>query len=126
MPKVSKDSTELHEHGPVSERIQEVDGYAIQFVTFNADIDATPLLRGLPGDHCSCPHWGYVFKGRVTFRFGDHDEEFHAGEAFYTPPGHIPVSHEPGSEILMFSPADELRTTSEAMQRNMAAMQPAG
>jgi hypothetical protein len=37
------------------------------------------------------------------------EEVFNAGDAFYTPPGHIPVEREPGTEIVMFSPADELR-----------------
>ena len=31
------------------------------------DVDASPLLRGLPDDRCPCPHWGYVFTGRLTF-----------------------------------------------------------
>jgi len=38
------------------------------------------------------------------------------------PAGHIPIV-EDGTDILMFSPADELRRTAEAMERNMAAMQ---
>jgi hypothetical protein len=29
---------------------------------------------------------------------------FEVGDAFYTPPGHIPVKNEPGTEILWFSP----------------------
>jgi len=39
------------------------------------------------------------------------------------PPGHIPVKHEPGTEIVMLSPADELRKTEAAMSKNMQAMQ---
>jgi quercetin dioxygenase-like cupin family protein len=74
------------------------------------------------GDHCNCPHWGYVFKGRITFRFPDHDEVIEAGDACYVPAGHIPIA-EAGTEYLQFSPADELHRTSEAIQRNMAAMQ---
>jgi quercetin dioxygenase-like cupin family protein len=73
---------------------------------------------------CQCPHWGYVLRGKVTFRFADRDEVYEAGEAFYTPPGHIPVKHEPGTELLTFSPADELAKTEEAMKRNMAALSP--
>src|SRR5438552_3029015 len=30
-----------------------------------AGTDLAPLLKGLPNDLCSCPHWGYVFKGRM-------------------------------------------------------------
>jgi hypothetical protein len=64
MPKVSKDSAAEHaEHGPVEEWSQELDGYAINFVRFAVDIDATPFLKGLPGDRCPCPHWGYGVQG---------------------------------------------------------------
>jgi hypothetical protein len=31
------------------------------------------------------------------FVYADRQEAFEAGDAFYTPPGHIPVKHEPGS-----------------------------
>ena len=102
-----------------------IEGYTVNFVTFHQDIDATPLLKGLPDDRCQCPHWGYVIKGRLTFRFPDRDEVFEAGDAFYTPPGHAPVKHEPGTEIVQFSPTDELEPTVAAMQRNMKEMQTA-
>ena len=36
----------------------ELDGYTVNFVSFRQDIDATPLLKGLPDDQCQCPHWG--------------------------------------------------------------------
>jgi hypothetical protein len=97
----------------------------VNFVTFREDIDHTALLRGLPDDRCRCPHWGYVIKGRLTFRLGDREEIFEAGDAFYAPPGHVPVHTEPGSEVVQFSPADELRRTSEVIMGNLQAM-PAG
>jgi hypothetical protein len=124
MAKVSKDSaTQGGDYGPVVDRTDQLDGYTVNFVTFREDIDHTPLLKGLPDDQCQCPHWGYVMKGRLTFRFGDRDEVFEAGDAFYAPPGHIPVHTEPGSEYLQFSPAEELRKTSEVIMQNMQAMQ---
>jgi hypothetical protein len=123
MPKVSRDSAQVEDHGVVEDRHDDIDGYTVSFVTFRQDVDATPLLKGLPGDQCQCPHWGYVVKGRVTFRYADRDEVFEAGDAFYTPPGHIPVKHDPGTEMLMFSPAEELRETAAAMTKNMQAMQ---
>ena len=42
------------------------------------------------------------------FRFADHEEVFEAGDAFYLPPGHVPIA-EAGTEYLQFSPAEELR-----------------
>jgi hypothetical protein len=107
----------------VTDRADDVDGYTVNFVSFHEDVDATPLLKGLPDDRCQCPHWGYVISGGLTFRFADHEEVFEAGDAFYTPPGHAPVQHEPGTEIVQFSPAEQLRETVAAMMRNMQAMQ---
>ena len=114
MPKVSKDSaTQGGEFGPVTDRSEEIEGYTVNFTSFHEDIDATPLMKGLPDDRCQCPHWGYVVSGRMTFRFADHDEVFEAGDAFYAPPGHVPVKHEPGSEVVFFSPSEELKKTDE-------------
>ena len=125
MPKVSRESAaQVEDHGPVEDRHEDVDGYTIQFVSFRADIDGTPLMKGLPGDACPCPHWGYVVKGRVTYRFADHDEVFEAGDAFYLPPGHIPLA-DAGSEILQFSPAEQLHVVAETMTRNAMQMQQA-
>src|SRR2546429_3598564 len=124
MPKVSRNSaTQGGDFGPVVDRSDELEGYSVNFASFHEDIDATPLMKGLPDDRCQCPHWGYVLSGRMTFRFPDREEVFEAGDAFYTPPGHIPVKHEPGSEVVMFSPAEELKKTEEAMMKNMQAMQ---
>jgi hypothetical protein len=123
MPKVSKESaTQGGEYGPVTDRADDVDGYTVNFVSFHEDVDATPLLKGLPDDRCQCPHWGYVISGRLKFRFADHEEVFEAGDAFYAPPGHVPVQHEPGTQVVQFSPAAELRETEAAMMRNMQAM----
>src|SRR5690349_14295304 len=103
MAKISR-SGERTDHGPVVVSELEVDGYEINFVTFKQDLDHTPLFEGLPGDSCQCPHWGYVLEGRLTFRFDDHEEVYEAGDAFYAPPGHIPVT-EAGTEYVQFSPA---------------------
>jgi hypothetical protein len=124
VPKVSKESaTGGGDYGPVVDRNEVVEGYRIGFTTFREDIDGTPLMKGLPDDRCQCPHWGYVISGRVTFQSPQGDEVYEAGDAFYTPPGHIPVSHQPGSEIVMFSPAEQLDETEAVMMRNMQAMQ---
>jgi hypothetical protein len=124
MPKISKDTaTQGGEFGPVTDRSDQVDDYTINFVTFHEDIDGTPLLKGLPDDRCPCPHWGYVITGGMTFRFADHEEVMKTGDAFYVGPGHVPVQHDPGTEIVIFSPAEQLREVEAVMQKNMEAMQ---
>jgi hypothetical protein len=124
MPKVSKQSaTGGGDFGPVQDRSEQVEGYTVNFVTFREDVDATPLLKGLPEDRCQCPHWGYVIKGRMTMRFGDREEVYEAGDAWYAPPGHAPIKHEPDTEIVQFSPTEELAKTDQAMMKNMQAMQ---
>jgi glyoxylate utilization-related uncharacterized protein len=124
MPKTSSDTaTGGGEFGPVTDRSEKLDGgYTVNFVTFNDDIDATPLLKGLPDDRCQCPHWGYVVSGSFTMRFGDRTETFRAGDAWYAPPGHVPIQHDPGTQVVQFSPTHELEKTEAAMQQNMAAM----
>ena len=124
MPKVSRESaTQGGDFGPVVDRSDQLEGYTVNFVSFREDVDATPLMKGLPDDRCQCPHWGYVVSGKLTFRYADREEIFEAGDAFYTPPGHVPVKHEPGTEIVTFSPAEELRKTDAVMMKNMQAMQ---
>src|SRR4051812_45730785 len=121
MPKMSRQSAAtIENHGPVEDRHEDLDGYRVNFVTFGQTIDATPLLKGLPDDRCSCPHWGYVFSGRVTFRFADHEEVFETGDAFYVPAGHNPLV-EAGTEYVQFSPSDELEAVSAVMMKNAQA-----
>jgi hypothetical protein len=122
MPGFSKETApNVGEFGPVTDRNDAIDGYTVSIVSFAAEIDGAPLLKGLKDDLCQCPHWGYVVKGTATFTFADHVEVFQAGDAFYLPPGHSPA-HSAESELVMFSPTDRLRETEEAMQRNMQAM----
>jgi mannose-6-phosphate isomerase-like protein (cupin superfamily) len=72
--------------------------------------DLGPLLKGLPDDHCQCPHWGYVLKGSITIGYTDGQEEvIGAGELFYWPPGHTPKTDE-GVTFIEFSPDRELQT----------------
>jgi hypothetical protein len=95
-------------------------GYTVGFEAYSADADLAPVFRGLPDDRCQCEHWGYVLKGKLTFRYEDRDETFNAGDAYYAPPGHTPVLYA-GSEVVEFSPTDELAHTFEVVARNMAA-----
>jgi mannose-6-phosphate isomerase-like protein (cupin superfamily) len=123
MPKVSKQSAPQVEENPmVEDRNDDLAGYTANFLTIRQDADLAPMLKGLPDDRCQCPHWGYVFKGRLTLRFADHEEVFEAGDAFYIPPGHAPKAVA-GTEFLQFSPSEELHAVEAAITRNMQQMQ---
>jgi hypothetical protein len=125
MPKVSKTSaTKVTDIGIGQIHEDTVDGYEISFLDLREEVDMAGMLKGLPDDLCSCPHWGYVTAGRVTFTFRDHTEEFTAGDAFHIPGGHSPAAAA-GSAFLLISPADEMAVVNEAIERNLAAMQSA-
>ncbi len=122
MPNVSKTSaTQVVDFGLGEERGEELDGYAVGFTTLRADMDLAPLLKGLPGDLCQCPHWGYVIRGRIVWHYADREEVSEAGDAFYAPPGHAPRAVA-GSEFVQFSPADALQATEAAIAANMSGM----
>ncbi len=53
----------------------------------------------------------------ITVSYPDHDEVYHAGDAFYMAPGHVPAA-EAGSEFIQFSPKDQLAETMAAIQAN--------
>jgi hypothetical protein len=113
------------EAGPAYSRDVEWGDMNLAFEAFPAGLDTAPLFRGLPDDRCQCPHWGYLFKGRMRIKYADHDEILTAGEAYYLPPGHTVVIEE-DCEMLEFSPKGEYQKTMEVAARNMAAMQAAG
>jgi hypothetical protein len=115
MAKVSRTTAEnVQDFGLAEDRSSTSDGYTIAFTTIRQAHDLAPALAGLPGGHCACPHWGYVTKGRLVFSFGDHDEVYETGDAFYTPPGHTPAA-DADTEFVMFSPADLLEQTEAAI-----------
>jgi hypothetical protein len=125
MPKVSKESAaHVDDLGVAEDRHEELGGYTVDFTSIRQDMDLTPLLKGLPDDRCQCPHWGYMFKGRMKVRYADREEIYEAGDAFYMPPGHAP-SAEAGSEFLQISPTEELQASVAVIMKNMQKMQAA-
>jgi glyoxylate utilization-related uncharacterized protein len=122
MPKVSKQTArEVVTAGPMESHSEQLGDYVVAFSTFHEGGDASPLFKGLPDDRCQAAHWGYVFNGRITFKYPDHDEIYEAGDAYYAPPGHIPVV-EAGTDCVEFSTAVEYVQTLEVLGRNLAAM----
>jgi hypothetical protein len=103
--------------GLAIDRNGDLDGTSVSFVTIRQSHSLAPLLRGLPGDRCQCPHWGYLLAGKITVSYADHEEAYQAGDAFYMTPGHVPAA-EAGTEFIQFSPADQLAETLAAMKAN--------
>lgn len=122
MPKASKaTASEAIEVSGYEGHLEDLEGgYTVAFETYTEDADLGPAFAGLPDDRCQCEHWGYVFKGQVTFKTATGEETFAAGDAYYVGPGHTPVLAE-GTELVEFSPTLELRRTIEVVTRNMEA-----
>ncbi len=90
----------------VEVRLSEVGDMTVSFIRFRQGADLGPALAGLPDDLCPCPHWGYMFRGRLKMKTRHGDEVYEAGQAFYWPPGHAPSALE-DCEYLDFSPTQE-------------------
>ncbi len=78
-----------------------------EFFSLGAGTDLAPLLKGLPGDLCQSPHWGYLLQGALTVTYANKVEEaINTGDLFYWPPGHtVRVSQD--AEFVLFSPQAE-------------------
>ena len=118
MPKISKDSApSVEEFGPALDISGDVDNYTVNFVTIRQGHSLAALLQGLPGDSCQCPHWGYMFSGKITVTYAEHEEIYETGDAFYMAPGHVPAA-ETGTQFVQFSPAAELAELRAHMMAN--------
>jgi hypothetical protein len=94
--------------GDIVTRGENWDGQLVRHLSLPAGADFRPLLRGLPGDMCSCAHWGYVLSGSITLRYADGSQEVsRAGDMYYWPPGHTGWSDE-GVTFVEISPAADL------------------
>ena len=94
--------------GDLEVRVRPEDGLSVGWVRLPAGADLRPATKGLPGDLCPCPHWGYMIRGKVRMHTADGHQDFVAGEAFYWAAGHAPEALE-DSEYVDFSPTDEFR-----------------
>lgn len=80
----------------------------------------TPVIKGRsvePDDRCQCPHWQWCCPADSSAL---RDETYRAGDAFYAPPGHIPIVAA-CSETIDFSPSRELGETMAVVAANLAA-----
>lgn len=78
-----------------------------EYFSLGAGTDIAPLLKGLQGDMCQAPHWGYLLQGEVTVTYADRSEEVvRSGDLFFWPAGHT-VKVGEAAELIMFSPQKE-------------------
>ena len=78
-----------------------------EYFTLQAGTDLTPLLKGLEGDLCQSPHWGYVIDGELTVTYQDgSSESVRGGDLFYWPPGHT-LAVGKDLNMVLFSPEKE-------------------
>jgi hypothetical protein len=123
MAKIGKDSASQVEKAPGFEgHYEELGDYTVGFETYTEDADMSPFFKGLPDDRCQCPHWGTVLKGKLQYTYKDGSKDvITAGEAYYARPGHTPQLFA-GTEVVEFSPTDELGKTMEVVVKNVEAM----
>jgi len=78
-----------------------------EYFSLGAGTDISELLKGLEGDLCQSPHWGYIIEGKLTVSFADGNQETpETSDLFYWPPGHT-VRAEKDTEMILFSPQHE-------------------
>ncbi|MCA1720118.1 MAG: cupin domain-containing protein [Actinobacteria bacterium] len=106
----------------------QMDGYeargaswgdmTVSFETMGA-ADPAPLFEGLPDNRCQAAHYGFVFEGELVVRYADSEETITAGQAYYLPPGHVPLVRT-SARTMEFTRNDELAVTQEVIGKNLA------
>lgn len=122
MPSASKMTTPIAMSDALIEgRYAQLGDLTVGFESFPSDVDPSPFFAGLPDDRCSCPHWGVVTSGQITFRWVDHEETFVEGDAYVAPPGHLPLIAA-GTSVIEFSPTAELEKVQQVIGANLEAV----
>ena len=108
------------EAGGVCIQAQDWGDLNVARIRFPKGADAAPLLKGMPGDLCPCPHWGTVLRGSIHVRYADgHEETVRAGEVYYWPPHHT-VRVDEDYEAIEFSPSQAMGSVIEHLKTKLA------
>jgi hypothetical protein len=85
--------------------------------------DHSAVYQGLPGGVCPCPHYGYVFTGRIRCVYpGSNwpDEIAETGDAYFFNPGHYLI-YEAVTEALELNPAAALQLLMDHVEASARA-----
>ena len=103
-----KDLDIAHEALGEMVRGQDWGGTTSAYMEYPAGLDFGPMLEGLEGDLCQCPHWGYLIEGRIRVSYADGSEEIvNTGDLYYWPSGHT-ILVEEAVRMVEFSPHDQM------------------
>lgn len=92
-----------------------------EYFSLAAGTDIAPLLKGLEGDLCQSPHWGYLIEGAITVTYTDGSKEsVNGGDLFYWPPGHT-VAVTQDADVILFSPQQEHCAVVEHLRKQLGA-----
>ena len=108
----AREDTEVdfEQKGVGETRKTEAGGMTIAFERWASGLDATEMFAELPDGACQEQHWGVVIKGQGRIRYtGDREDDvISAGQAYYMPPGHVPMVDDGDDlELIGFTPADQ-------------------
>ncbi len=79
--------------------------------------DYTSVYQALPGGLCPCPHYMYLFEGRMRAKYPDSnrpDDVVLAGEVCFIPAGHVLIYEEP-TKALEVNPTAELHVLMDSI-----------
>jgi hypothetical protein len=92
-----------------------------EYFSLGAGTDTAPLLKGLEGDACQAPHWGYMISGEVVVTYTNGTQETCSGnDLFYWPAGHS-VRAVDDAEVILFSPQAEHTQVMDHMLAQMGS-----
>src|SRR6185503_13469286 len=126
--RIAKDDVPVRINAPGAVARQQTDfgdatGFGkmgAEYFSLGAGADIAPLLKGLEGDLCQSPHWGYLLQGELTVTYADGTEEvIKAEDLFFWPPGHT-VRVGKDAEVILFSPQEEHSKVIDHMLAKMA------
>jgi len=94
-------------------------GLVVEYFDCTDRVDLGPILEGLPGNMCQCPHWGHMVKGAFHVQYADgSEEEIRGGDLYYMPEGHTGWI-EPNSAMILFSPEAEAKVVADHVAKKM-------